>query len=279
MAFVLAKAFEDTPLPSLTRVVTFGSPKPGNRDLARGFEHGTVARWLNDGDPVPDIPPPMSGLSLWGGIITAAQIVRLAGFVQPGGGRWLSPTGETGPTINPRIAPQNWLPDLGAFIWGFINGRGSAHSIDEYVRRLALLNASFAPAATGESVGGDYGGTPPVAMAQAVVLERRLEQVIFSRAVGRAEADIRIPQERQFTIRRRGLIWSVYWQGNIVSVGPTKKRARAFARFGNEFLRRMQAEGQVDLDGMTTAFNAYLSAASDPLGGFQPPLNVIIPLQ
>jgi hypothetical protein len=43
-------------------VHTFGAPRPGNAEFAASIE-SSVVRWVNEGDPVPEIPP-----QLWNGI-------------------------------------------------------------------------------------------------------------------------------------------------------------------------------------------------------------------
>ena len=277
MLHYFGQVYKETIAGLPVRIITFGSPKAGGSVLANAQSEGTVTRWMNDGDPVPDVPPPLAGLSSWGLIYSALIVQRLGKFVHSHGGVALAVDGTFVDRTLPRITPLNWPIAVGAAVFSYTVSSDGPHSIAEYYRRLSLAVAASPVADPQTGGGGDYGGgfdesTPAI---QALLVQA--QQNVFAREVGRAINDIVVPLDAEFRYRREGRIWSLYFAGDFVAIGPSKKRARAMARIGNEFLRRLQTGGVVDTGQFIQTFQQYLTRAADPLGGFNPPLNALVP--
>src|SRR5439155_149271 len=138
---------------------------------------------------------------------------------QPAGGRSLDAVGVSTPSVDGFGSPAGYAANMGAFIWGYLNRQGSVHSMPEYIRRLGLLQASLPGQDGGETAGGSWGEPDNIDIVEANRIERNNERNIFAREVGRAEADIVIPREAQFSTSHKGLVWSVKFGGSTVAVG------------------------------------------------------------
>jgi len=88
---------------------------------------------------------------------------------------------------------------------------------------------------------------------------------------------VSIPTGQTFTAFRNEGIWMIAFGDSIVAIAPTKRRARALARLGNEFLRRLLVQAVVDPDVMETQLAAWLTSAQDPTSGIVPTLQTTIP--
>jgi len=257
--------------------ITFGSPRPGGISLARNLRTLNPVRWMNDDDWVPLIPPQVAYFTQLGVAYGTRAQQRFQNFVQPEGGILLGNTGSVGAAQLPNIATVPSVADFAADILGGYTGLAPTHALDEYQRRLVL-------AADRQTIGGggsDWGGTeerPNPISAAAIARERDAASVVIYKAgEEQNSAGIALPDIRLFKARRTGRVWWVYFGDQRISAGPTRKRARAVARTGNEFLRRLQGQAFTDPATLETQFSNYIQAASDPASGFVPTLRIRLP--
>jgi hypothetical protein len=104
-----------------------------------------------------------------------------------------------------------------------------------------------------------------------------VETAVFARGAVQNAAPPVIPPANEFRATRLQNSWVVVWRGQIVAVGPTKKRARRLARNGNSFLIDLQTQAITDAQAMSDQFSDYLGDATNPAGGFTPIMNTSFP--
>ena len=100
----------------------------------------------------------------------------------------------------------------------------------------------------------------------------QVESVIAESGREQNAAPLVVPPGRAFRNVRVGRQWYVFFGDLPVAAGPTRKRAGRMAVLGNDFLRRLQRQGAVDVNALASQFSAYLVAASAIDGGFVPPI-------
>ena len=101
-------------------------------------------------------------------------------------------------------------------------------------------------------------------------------QTQFSDATRQNAQPVNIPDAQLFVAVKTGRVWYVTFGGIVIASAPHKRRARALAREGNAWLRRLQNEAVVYTNDLGSQFLAYLEVASDPASGFTPTINTDI---
>lgn len=261
-------------------IITFGAPCPGGRTVAQFPRPGAIRRYFAAEDPVPPQPSHLLGFVQPGLLWQAASLARINNFMQPAGGVEVAIDGSLTPKNEPASTVIPLVLSGAGLIWDFVSRKDSAHSIAEMQRRLAIDlggGGPLGPEPDVEVVGGG-GEWPPDVAANAMIQEfRQMERNVFQADVGRGVETVVLPSQQQFQIGRNGRIWYCNFRGVPVAMGPTKKKARALVRLGNQFLTRLQAEGVVDPDALTAQFIEYLEAAQDPTQGFRPQMRTTLP--
>lgn len=234
----------------------------------------TIRHWMNDDDPVPFIPPTLpTWQRIWAGL-SIFQANRLTYFTAIAGGVVLNILGEPQlSTLPTNIGPSP--PDaIGAWLAAVEQGRTTSHSIEAYLSRF-LAGSNIRSVADqpllGTSEGGDY-GPEPIARTRRQV-EAAQESIIRQTERGVTEAQTVIPAGHEFKAYRRGRIWYVSFHGVQVATAPNKKRARGLARAGNDLLRRLLIEHQVEGNALTQQLANWIIEASSDNGGYFPTLN------
>ncbi len=277
LAVLVGRAFQYQEVYPSVKVVTFGAPRPVGAELAESYGRSMqIARHMNVDDPVPLLPPrSATGALLATGDVRSAR--RLQNFTHPEYGYLLDATGAW---TDGSIPPTDTLPAIGNFAGWLFNANGGAvraHQMDEYVSRMQLyVNAHFAPAQDLLPVQRIPDTVRPTVQEDQQAL-RAQTQTIFRVAAQQQATNLIIPEAQQFSVRRKGRVWSVYFGGQLVAVGPTKRRAFNLKDQGNGLLARLQRAAFVDFNALETQFASYLNFAQLPGGGFQPLLQVALP--
>ena len=256
-------------------VVTFGSAKPGPLEVARFVPYGSIERWMNEGDPVPLIPPEPIEAPFYYALRGVATRNNAALYAQPAGGTQLFPDGSVISRNLPNVPRADIQPALTAWLQSLHDHRLTEHSMQAYLQSLQARNARYplAPPITGRThsiarLAGPRNSELRRAEEAAVKLLR--EEI---RDAG--TPNVRIPPEKLFVARKNGSVWVVYFLGRIVLIGPSRKRCRAFASRANDLLRRLQLMAAVNTTGFGEELTEYLLTASDPLGGYIPVMREI----
>lgn len=268
------KFFDATGSPSSAVCTLFGAPKARARDVTPLGNQSTLVCWNNVDDAVVNVPPQLSQWERFVAGFSVFQLTRLNNYF------WYQEYRAIGLTGTVETSGGNFfqgVPDsvsVGAWLNQAVNGIENPHSIHVYVARLTLAAALYTP--QNQPMDGIGGGedeppelTPGVGRsAQAVSV-----QTIFADASRQNQQPAVIPVAQQFNWRRSGRIYYVTFGGTDIAIAPKKKRAKALARVGNDWLRRLQTEAVVAPEAIVQQFETYVNAATDPAGGFTPLLN------
>jgi len=263
--------------PPNMRYCTFGSPAPAGRGLQRrvGVQNGF--RWMNSDDPVPLIPFGLANFVSVNVLYGGRRANRLANFLQCGGGLNINPDGFTFDEALPARAELPSSSSFAASMLGFDNQEFKSHSLAEYRARLTIAATVRpenrpVPIPHERAQRPDFGGRHERNRAAADSV-----RTIFVQGERQNAQPETIPQQALFQAVRSGRIWLVYFGGQVVAVGPTKKRSRALARLGNDFCRRLLRQGYVDPAAITGQFSNWIGLAQEPASGFSPLLATNLP--
>jgi len=260
------------------RGVTFGAPKTAGGSGYAGITEDRLCRWMTPDDPVPLLPPQSIPAAVLGGLGDPRAARRMTFFVQPAGGRLIA----SGPPVaTPGIIPPTAvLPAIGNFA-GWLAGIESAsvpHRIATYVSYLAAYNARYPRPAQQRPDGGRQEPVNPTPSREVNRQQREFVQNVFRAGHEQNAGIARAPKPVLFYAQRTGRIWNVYLNGQVVAVGPTKKRARGLARIGNALLKRLQRQAFVDPANLLAQVGAVVEMMSDPAGEFRPALRTALPV-
>jgi hypothetical protein len=263
--------------PANMRYCTFGSPAPAGVGLQRrvGVQNGF--RYMNSDDPVGLIPFGLANFVSVQVLYGGRRANRLANFLQCGGGLNINADGFT---FDEPIPARAEIPSSASFattMLGFDNQSFVAHSLAEYRRRLtaaAIVRPENRPLPRPHERAQrpDFGGRHERNRAAALSV-----QTIFAQGERQNAQPEKLPSQTLFQALRSGRLWIVYFGGAVVAVGPTKKRARALARLGNDFLRRLLRQGYVDPAALTGQFENFIGLAQEPAAGISPLLSTNLP--
>ncbi len=101
--------------------------------------------------------------------------------------------------------------------------------------------------------------------------------MLFVNAAAQEQAVQAVPPDLLFKAVRINRLWYVTMGGSVVSIAPTKRRARGFANAGNDFLRRTLREGYVDTAQVVNSIQGWITAAQDPTSGITPQISGSLP--
>lgn len=257
---------------------TAGAPRPGGRMISDAAPAFHVRRYMAPGDPIPLIPPRLVDLPQAPNIFGILNLLGFEWFVHPAGGLLLSATGAT--PNNGEVPPTATVVSVTAFpafLLGQVTGVNTPHALTNYLNLFTLWN---------NTIGLRPPANPAGARAEQVVVvgrnlvqqaERKAAQAIFAQGVAQDAPALVIPPALAFKAQRNGLIWNVLLGGNIVAIGPRKKKARALANAGNAMLKRLSRQAVVDPVSIVAQFSQYIADAQNPVSGIVPQINVRVP--
>lgn len=252
-------------------VVTFGSPKIAESNVQfQVLQHQNVIRWMVDSDPVPDIPPAVVTNLASVAALGVGQLQEFATARHTPGGVSINSLGITQDVPTPPMSVLNFGASLINWLWNISQQRETVHDLPEYIRRLQLVVALTTPPLHAEVIAS---GPEPAANASRRNANRQMQDSvdrIIRVAATQNASQLGVPPDRAFNTYKIGPFWWVEFNGQIVAVGPRRKQAGLMARLGNQFLRRLQRMGGVDVNGLTEMLRLYLIAAAAPDSGFTP---------
>lgn len=272
--YAYQRLWQNRPAIARANFILYGSPKFTSVPSFDVAPINTIRHWMNDDDPVPFIPPTIpTWQRIWAGL-SVFQANRITYFTAIAGGVVLNVLGEPQLSTYPtNIGPSP--PDaIGQWLAAVEQGRTTSHSIDAYLSRFLAgsnIRAVVDQPLLGTSSGGDYAPEPITRTRRQ--LEAAQESIIRSTERGVTEAQTVIPSGHEFKAYRVGRIWYVSFHGVQVATAPNKKRARGLARAGNDLLRRLLIEHQVEGNALTTQLANWIVEASSDNGGYFPTLN------
>jgi Lipase (class 3) len=267
----------DRGLFSMPKIATFGSPRFGNATDARRFEGQHLVRWMCDTDPVPNVPPRIADMPILPAIYGITGTIRLGNFVHGPGGVSINPAGAIADAEIPPLAPPAFPLQLATWLVGADASAGSPHFIGTYATRIqAWID-------THQNQNNPLKITTPIeTTGQSLRTRLSREQAaaeteMFQNASRQDETRNSIPPELLFKAVKVGRLWYVTMGQTVVSIAPTKKRARGFANSGNDFLHRALKEGYVDSAQLVATLQNWVVAAQDSGSGIAPLLATSLP--
>jgi pimeloyl-ACP methyl ester carboxylesterase len=258
--------------------ITFGAPRAMGADNARIISgRGDNLRVMNDDDPVPLVPLRFSEAPAQALLMLPENLRSLGYYVHTSGGVSLTINGGLSASELPPIAQANPQTSLAAWLFSQDGGPIGPHSLSNYAGRITnaitlqnRANPQAPPPAPVEPVN-------PTTPRQESQQTRQFVQTIFNIGGRQNIAEPVVPTKQEFTAFRENSVWCVAWRGNTIAFAPTKRRARALAREGNQYLRRLQTMAYVNTDQMTGSFQGYLADATAVNSEFVPPIQNKIP--
>jgi pimeloyl-ACP methyl ester carboxylesterase len=261
--------------PASVQIATFGSPRPGDANLAAALEQASLVRWMCDSDPIPRFPPTFleaPNMTVQAGFTAA---VNWSLYVQPKGGMQLDSLG----TITVQQLPGRTLPIVALQLAAWLSGAdafGSAgHALNTYLTRL---NAAIAGAGPVPNVNAPpaVAETPTPLTQQAFNADAAIVaagvQVI---ALGRSPMALYVPIQYRPKVVFFAGVYKVMWMGYTMADCPTKSAAKTYAKYIFRMARTL-VDATTTYSGSTqNGWRDFLTAASNPTGGFLPVLTVI----
>jgi hypothetical protein len=255
-------------------LTTIGSPKPFVQP-DQGLQQWTsIYSWFNEDDAVPLIPPDITTLQRMLAGLSVGQGRRLASFQRWESGISITQTGLIIPSPTPTANPIPQATQVGNWLAQTEAGIQTPHSIPVYVARLTLAVANTPVPQAVINVPSQPGLSHSVTATAVARQQVGFQQTVFTDATRQNSTPVVVPSSNVFFAARTGRIWYVYFGGVQIAMAPKKRRARALANLGNAWLRKLQNEAVVNAADLSSQFTSYLQAASDPLGGFEPVMNV-----
>jgi hypothetical protein len=277
-------------------VTTFGAPKVGGIEYMRPL--GTVAlrRYVNQGDPIPALPPNEGEFGFPLKIVTrAAAYVLLPHYAYAPGGIMLFPNGDTKlgiePTLTPSIVavfsrsqegidalvtspPNHLLAKYGNWLAFRLQRRHLKllTNVAEGSSRYRLIGETelVAPGSivrTSDQVDAERIGQFEAIRNQQVAAMLAAAEGLLLQSEGIDVSYVSIPKEAlPRPVRIAGNKWMVYWMENPVFGPVTLGNARTFSKKLKWALLRMGSIGPVNETNMLASLAAFLHQATG--GGF-----------
>lgn len=251
-------------------ILTFGSPKPGPPACCRYIPVSRICRWMNVGDPVPFVMPRTEQAPIMMSLRGVETRNNAARYVQPAGGVQIATDGTTQVRELPEVDPTTIEPAIFQWLQSLRGNLLHPHQIDSYYSSLLSYDERFPSVSPIEgrthSAGRPSQTTPTEARQAQEEAIRRLRSQIRDAGT----PNVRIPHDKLFHAVKNGPLWTVTFLGQQIIIGPTRRKARAFASHANQLVARLQTMGAVGIDGFTVLWGEYLLLASSVNGGFVP---------
>jgi len=263
--------------PQRPKIVTFGSPRNVGTFGQQAIGETTCRRWMNDSDPVPTLPfnPLGDPLSLLGAPF--AVLNQVTWFVHVAHGNQLDSLGNVTGQVLPTAAVGGFSLDVASWLLSQATLAASPHNIAEYVRRLGLANQEAITPAQQNPPGGGDEHFNPANRRELVRAQQSAVRTIFQSSAAATGGPVDLPELSEFTTARIGPVWVVSFNAVIVAIGPTKRRAKAYARAANAMLRHQQVLGTLDPTALAAQTADFIERASTPGNGFTPTLQTQFP--
>lgn len=256
---------------------TIGAPRALNARDAEFVSQNPSVRWMIDDDPVPLIPPSFAESPATALLYGVRTQQRLNNFVHVAGGTQIGFTGATTATEIPDNATWTATGTLSNYLFSTDGAFGLTHSVAEYRRRFLLWqtnNPGLAHRLPDSAPQEQPNPSPRREETQQAAVVRHN---IGRQGEAQSNVPINVPPGNLLNAFRQEGMWCVAFGDSIVAVAPNKRRARALARLGNEFFKRLLHQAVVDTDVMETQVAAYLAAAQNPTSGIIPTLQTTFP--
>lgn len=261
--------------PSTKNLISFGSPKPGNRDFQGALSSKEFTRFFLPIDPVPIFPPGLDDVLATGTIVPSGFVRTSSDQVQPRGGVELTGQLTFDEKPLPSLARMTPFTSLADWLLNIDQGGAGLHSIQAYEIWFHQFFAASAgggdwDAPTAES--GPQTNTPLTAR-RANQYERAVQTALALSSQNQNVQPVGVPKVNQLVAVRIDGQWCVVFNTSIISIEATRRHAQAVARIGNMWLERVLTSALVDPNAIVSSLQGFLASAQDPTSGITPLLS------
>jgi len=260
---------------SRLRVVTVGSPRPGDAVIASRCQTMNLVRFFGHDDIVPKIVPHGDESPLIHGLMTAAASGRVNGQVQPHGGARIEEDGAITNTPLPDETFGDATVNIADWLTQFMLGTKQTHSWARYTTLFgrSLTRRGATPIA---NVGGANNiedlpiphssrNTPAVRAAVQAYVDLGRQGIGARRTIG---------PKALMTVEKNGPFYSVVWCGGVIATYTKRRDANKHRTLGNAMIKRWQRAADVPSDGWNTAATEFLGFVSGDESVASPSFNV-----
>ena len=225
-------------------VITYGAPRPGHWRFQQRATSDDVKRFWNTEDPIPFTPPHVDECPWMAVFFSTRTLENMDAQVQITTGYQVYDTGIISASEGLTAPSFSVTTGLVQLMTGSQGIQATAHTLAEYVRRFNLATARTPPRPI---------PVPPVGVRQRADPETPAEidrarqanvPVVNAGLNGGGGPPISViatpgvpdvpvtpgDPPLKYRARKRGTIWVVEHAGEVVGVGPHKRRARSLAR-------------------------------------------------
>lgn len=257
-----------------SRVITFGSPRTGNSDMITRLGRSPITRWMTTNDPVPLLPPTALEVPALFMSVSGQTNFRYQSFRHTSGGVEVYPDGVLKDSVVPETASINATFGIASWLLGVENDAGSGHALQTYASSLQRALESHATPSEQNADESPTEDRETLSRREMTQGERNTLALIANASSEQNAVPLVIPPQVLFKAAKVGRVWSVLFGGELIAVAGREDRARSIARSGNDFLRKLPRQALVDIETLAGQMVAFLNVASDPTGGFTPPINI-----
>lgn len=251
-------------------LMTFGSPRTLTGAFAGTLQHSGIARWMNDTDAVPLLPPRLTLAPAWAAALPTANITQYGNFVHTAGGISINASGVARYSVLPQGSQLAPTLSLAGFLFAQVDGNNADHSIDTTIARLRVALGSRGQSQQQAIPFGIMEPVADVATREANAIQRQQVQNIFRAGQVQDAVPVVIPETLKAKVVRQGRQYMVYWGDTFIATGPTKKKAFRLKNDFNHMLFDLQRQAVTEPDALVRQFQQYFDLATQEGNGFQP---------
>lgn len=258
-------------------VCTFGAPKPTAHAFCAEINSCDTARWMNDNDPVPLIPPSSLDSLAVLLVFSVRENQRFQNFDQPHGGIQLFAGGTTEARKYPDTAAINTVTNLAAWLASIDQARNTAHDMPAYVSRLAFIVNQAPPSGPPPAPTDESGADDAASRRSLTDSQKRVLQRLVANEAARHAGPRSIPLEVKAQSLKVGNVWQVQLAGEMIAVTSRRRTAASIVRKFNAMLGAVLQQGLVSKEGVKAGVDKFLDMASTPGSGVRPQLPTELP--
>jgi len=258
-----------------TKVVTFGAPRTATINPTRQWRFAEFCRWMNYGDPVPQVPPRVLDVPLMAFRYSARDLDDMQRFLHIPSGRSVEQLGTVTPSEIPLGVDLDLTNQMGVWLGSMPVGVAHPHNLAEYAERMRLAKNSENEVVRIRRRPEDQLVIAPLTLSEISSTVRDLQNQLALNSSTLLLGPLEVPPKTGFWSEKSGRLWLVRLgvDGPVVACGPSRRKAGRIVNIGNQFLRLLLRAGYVETTGFITAFERWFESASDPSSTIKPTLS------
>lgn len=255
---------------SIIQQHTFGAPRPAPPFVLAGPTGPRCFRWCVTGDIIPHVPPTIWEMTLACSAIGATIALRWQLQNQPRAGLFIDDQGHIDLWDRDTPLPFQEVISIIPALLGGASLLGSRHRIETYLEALTAADQLIEPPSLMRVTESPPEPPIPLNTIEFFADVKKVQSVQTAHSDGGPRLIVTIPKGFIPEVKRVGVEYAVVWQGQTIALFAKKSQARILARDIKTVIRRGQYAEILYIDAYLQAMNLYLTAATDPTGGFNP---------